>query len=217
MASGPAGAGRGSRSDIDPLRRRRDARRLGVTVAFLDVTADQGLQDEVVQRPTSELETAYEELQSTNEELETTNEELQSTIEELETTNEELQSTNEELETMNEELQSTNEELQTINEELRERSVELDEPDGSGILWSTPFGSAGRGGPRHAGRRVEPRLRGFVGPAVRRGRGLASDLDIGLPMAEIKPLIGKPSSNWTPSEKPSSTRSPGAAERPRCG
>jgi chromosome segregation ATPase len=58
-----------------------------------------------------ELETAYEELQSTNEELETTNEELQSTVEELETTNEELQSTNEELETMNEELQSTNEEL----------------------------------------------------------------------------------------------------------
>ena len=70
-------------------------------------------------RPTSELETAYEELQSTNEELETTNEELQSTVEELETTNEELQSTNEELETMNEELQSTNEELQTINDELR--------------------------------------------------------------------------------------------------
>ena len=66
-----------------------------------------------------ELETAYEELQSTNEELETTNEELQSTNEELETTNEELQSTNEELETMNEELQSTNEELQTINDELR--------------------------------------------------------------------------------------------------
>ena len=75
--------------------------------------------------PTSELETAYEELQSTNEELETTNEELQSTVEELETTNEELQSTNEELETMNEELQSTNEELETINDELRDRSVEV--------------------------------------------------------------------------------------------
>ena len=72
-----------------------------------------------------ELETAYEELQSTNEELETTNEELQSTVEELETTNEELQSTNEELETMNEELQSTNEELQTMNDELRNRSTEL--------------------------------------------------------------------------------------------
>ncbi|HEX6863831.1 MAG TPA: PAS domain-containing protein, partial [Thermoanaerobaculia bacterium] len=72
-----------------------------------------------------ELETAYEELQSTNEELETPNEELQSTVEELETTNEELQSTNEELETMNEELQSTNEELQTINDELRQRGDEL--------------------------------------------------------------------------------------------
>jgi two-component system CheB/CheR fusion protein len=78
-----------------------------------------------VYRSKHELETAYEELQSTNEELETTNEELQSTVEELETTNEELQSTNEELETMNEELQSTNEELQTVNIELRERSEEL--------------------------------------------------------------------------------------------
>src|SRR5262249_23095550 len=73
----------------------------------------------------NELETAYEELQSSNEELETTNEELQSTNEELETTNEELQSTNEELETMNEELQSTNEELETTNTELRLRSDEL--------------------------------------------------------------------------------------------
>ena len=72
-----------------------------------------------------ELDTAYEELQSTNEELETTNEELQSTVEELETTNEELQSTNEELETMNEELQSTNEELQTMNDELRSRTTDV--------------------------------------------------------------------------------------------
>jgi PAS domain-containing protein len=81
-------------------------------------------------RSKQDLETAYEELQSTNEELETTNEELQSTVEELETTNEELQSTNEELETMNEELQSTNEELQTINEELRQRSDDLNGANG---------------------------------------------------------------------------------------
>ncbi|MCW2954746.1 MAG: putative methyltransferase CheR with domain, partial [Conexibacter sp.] len=73
-----------------------------------------------------ELETSYEELQSTVEELETTNEELQSTNEELETTNEELQSTNEELETTNEELQSTNEELETINDDLRERTGAVD-------------------------------------------------------------------------------------------
>jgi two-component system CheB/CheR fusion protein len=78
-----------------------------------------------LEKSRQELETAYEELQSTNEELETTNEELQSTVEELETTNEELQSTNEELETMNEELQSGNEELQTINDELRERTDEV--------------------------------------------------------------------------------------------
>jgi two-component system CheB/CheR fusion protein len=96
-------------------------RALGVSVAFVDVSRVQELQQQL-NRSRQDLETAYEELQSTNEELETTNEELQSTVEELETTNEELQSTNEGLETMNEELQSTNEELQTINEELRQRS-----------------------------------------------------------------------------------------------
>jgi two-component system CheB/CheR fusion protein len=99
---------------------------LGVSIAFVDVSRYQRLQEEL-ERSTHELETAYEELQSTNEELETTNEELQSTVEELETTNEELQSTNEELETMNEELQSTNEELQTINDELHQRTKELNE------------------------------------------------------------------------------------------
>jgi two-component system CheB/CheR fusion protein len=98
----------------------------GVAVTFTDTTMSTRLQLEV-KRVREDLETAYEELQSTNEELETTNEELQSSIEELETTNEELQSTNEELETTNEELQSGNEELETMNEELRLRSDELDE------------------------------------------------------------------------------------------
>ena len=97
---------------------------IGVSLTFSDITRVQELQ-QALNRSKQDLETAYEELQSTNEELETTNEELQSTVEELETTNEELQSTNEELETMNEELQSTNEELQAINEEARKRSVEL--------------------------------------------------------------------------------------------
>ncbi|MFI5664426.1 CheR family methyltransferase [Streptomyces sp. NPDC051684] len=95
-------------------------------ITFTDVTVATQLKAEV-KRVREELETAYEELQSTNEELETTNEELQSSIEELETTNEELQSTNEELETTNEELQSGNEELETMNEEMRTRSDELDE------------------------------------------------------------------------------------------
>jgi len=98
----------------------------GVAVTFTDTTLSTRLQLEV-KRVREDLETAYEELQSTNEELETTNEELQSSIEELETTNEELQSTNEELETTNEELQSGNEELETMNEELRMRTGELDE------------------------------------------------------------------------------------------
>jgi two-component system CheB/CheR fusion protein len=99
---------------------------LGASVAFIDVTRNHRLQDEL-QRSREEIQTANEELQSSNEELETTNEELQSSNEELETTNEELQSTNEELETMNEELQSTNEELQTVNEELRRRTDDLNQ------------------------------------------------------------------------------------------
>ncbi|MFJ9036197.1 CheR family methyltransferase [Streptomyces sp. NPDC102406] len=96
------------------------------SITFTDVTVATRLKAEV-KRVREDLETAYEELQSTNEELETTNEELQSSIEELETTNEELQSTNEELETTNEELQSGSEELETMNEELRIRTEELDE------------------------------------------------------------------------------------------
>jgi two-component system, chemotaxis family, CheB/CheR fusion protein len=95
----------------------------GVIVTYIDATAHRALEQDL-ERAKRELETAYEELQSTVEELETTNEELQSTNEELETTNEELQSTNEELETMNEELQSTNEELETMNDELSERTDE---------------------------------------------------------------------------------------------
>ncbi|MEU0780369.1 CheR family methyltransferase [Streptomyces sp. NPDC006173] len=98
---------------------------VATSVTFTDVTVATQLKSEV-KRVREDLETAYEELQSTNEELETTNEELQSSIEELETTNEELQSTNEELETTNEELQSGNEELETMNEELRVRTEELD-------------------------------------------------------------------------------------------
>ena len=94
-----------------------------MSVSFVDATIHRALERQL-EHARRELQTAYEELQSTVEELETTNEELQSTNEELETTNEELQSTNEELETMNEELQSTNEELETMNDELRERTDE---------------------------------------------------------------------------------------------
>jgi two-component system CheB/CheR fusion protein len=101
----------------------------GVSVIFTDVSRVRELQAQL-NRSMQDLETAYEELQSTNEELETTNEELQSTVEELETTNEELQSTNEELETMNEELQATNEEMQTVNHELVQRSDDLHRSNG---------------------------------------------------------------------------------------
>ncbi len=99
---------------------------LGTSVVFEDTTALRRLNGEL-NTFRQELETAYEEVQSTNEELQTTNEELQSSNEEMETTNEELQSANEELETMNEELQSANEEMETVNEELRGRSIDLNE------------------------------------------------------------------------------------------
>jgi two-component system CheB/CheR fusion protein len=97
----------------------------GAAVTFADVTELARLATEHGDAK-RELETAYEELQSTVEELETTNEELQSTNEELETTNEELQSANEELQTMNEELTSTNDELEAMNDEQRRHTEELD-------------------------------------------------------------------------------------------
>ncbi|BBY05492.1 CheR family methyltransferase [Mycobacterium noviomagense] len=166
-------------------------RLLGISIVFFDVTATRALLDKVVET-NRQLEAAYEELQSTNEELETTNEELQSTVEELETTNEELQSTNEELETMNEELQSTNDELHTINDELRERSVELEDARTfmDSLINSIHFGMVvvdremrvvvwNRGCEELWGMRSDETV----------GQALAG-LDIGLPVEEVRPLIG---------------------------
>ncbi len=163
---------------------------LGVSIVFFDVTATRALLDKVVQT-NRQLEAAYEELQSTNEELETTNEELQSTVEELETTNEELQSTNEELETMNEELQSTNDELHTINDMLLERSLELDEAKHfqDSLIDSVQMGLVvvdremkvilwNRGCEELWGLRADETT----------GTGLIN-LDIGLPLDSVRPLI----------------------------
>jgi len=66
-----------------------------------------------------------QQLQSLFEDHETTTEEFKSANEEVLSANEELQSTNEELETAKEELQSGNEELTTLNEELHNRNAEL--------------------------------------------------------------------------------------------
>jgi two-component system CheB/CheR fusion protein len=165
-------------------------RGVGVSIHFHDVTRHRRLHDELEQTH-RHLETAYEELQSTNEELETTNEELQSTVEELETTNEELQSTNEELETMNEELQSMNDELQTMNEELRDRTTALNDVNGyfDSVLTSLQAGVIV----------VDPEL--LVVTWNRQAEdlwGLRADevtgqhllnLDIGLPVDEIRPLV----------------------------
>ncbi|MER5885200.1 CheR family methyltransferase [Streptomyces sp. NPDC001941] len=162
------------------------------TITFTDVTAITQLKAEV-KRVREELETAYEELQSTNEELETTNEELQSSIEELETTNEELQSTNEELETTNEELQSGNEELETMNEEMRTRSEELDEARAflEGVVSSIAAGVVVLD--------AEMRVRTWNRFASDQW-GLRADevtnenffsLDFGLPTSELRPLVTK--------------------------
>jgi two-component system CheB/CheR fusion protein len=164
---------------------------LGVSIAFFDVTSTRTLLDKVV-TTNRQLESAYEELQSTNEELETTNEELQSTVEELETTNEELQSTNEELETMNEELQSTNDELHTINDTLTERSGELEQAR----TFSDSLVNSVRAGLVVVDRELRvvvwntaaAELWGVRGDEVA-GTAL-TQLDIGLPMDDIKPLIG---------------------------
>ncbi|OBI85090.1 CheR family methyltransferase [Mycobacterium sp. 1245805.9] len=164
---------------------------LGVSIVFFDVTATRALLDKVVQT-NRQLEAAYEELQSTNEELETTNEELQSTVEELETTNEELQSTNEELETMNEELQSTNDELHTINDTLRERSIELDDAKNflDSLINSVRLGMVV----------VDREMRVVVwnrgcedlwGLRANETTGSKlTGLDIGLPLDDVRPLIG---------------------------
>jgi two-component system CheB/CheR fusion protein len=167
-----------------------DGTLLGTTIIFDDVTSYRRLQSEL-EFANRQLETAYEELQSTNEELETTNEELQSTVEELETTNEELQSTNEELETMNEELQSMNDELHTTNEELRSTTEEVGALNRfmTGVLGSFRAGVAV----------VDPDLRVLVWNAAAEDLwGIRQDevsgqhllnLDIGLPLSELHPLL----------------------------
>jgi two-component system CheB/CheR fusion protein len=163
---------------------------IGVNIAFNDVTSFHQLkiaQNRVMQ----ELQTAYEELQSTNEELETTNEELQSTNEELETTNEELQSTNEEMETMNEELQSTNAEMQTVNTELSARTEELNKVNISlhSILGSLRVGVilVDRSLTVQEWNRQAEELWGLRADEAR-GEQLM-DLDIGLPVQKLKGVI----------------------------
>ena len=164
---------------------------LGIAIAFFDVSATRALLDKL-EDANRQLATAYEELQSTNEELETTNEELQSTVEELETTNEELQSTNEELETMNEELQSTNDELQEINSALSDRTVELTQTREflNSVVDSTQVGLivVDRDMRVSIWNHVSEQMWG-VSEAEAAGQPLQG-LDIGLPIKELRPLVG---------------------------
>jgi two-component system CheB/CheR fusion protein len=148
----------------------------GTILTFNDATLHRQLQRELEQSH-QELETAYEELQSTNEELETTNEELQST--------------NEELETMNEELQSTNEELQTLNDELRQRGEDLDTSNAflQSVLASLQGGVAvvDQDFRILAWNRQAVELWGVREEEVD-GKHLLN-LDIGLPLDQIRPLL----------------------------
>jgi two-component system CheB/CheR fusion protein len=173
---------------VSPLLLQNDT--VGVSVVFHDVTTSHRLMGELA-NANRQRENADEELQSTTEELETTNEELQSTVEELETTNEELQSTNEELETTNEELQSTNDELQTINNTLRDRTSELDDLNEflESILTSLRAGVVVVD--------LEMRVMAWNAGAeelwgLRREEAQGEhvlNLDIGLPVAELRPLV----------------------------
>jgi two-component system, chemotaxis family, CheB/CheR fusion protein len=169
---------------------REDESLLGTTIVFEDISRYTRLQREL-EYSNRQLETAYEELQSTNEELETTNEELQSTVEELETTNEELQSTNEELETMNEELQSMNDELNTTNEELRTTTDEVAALNKfmAGVLGSFRAGVVVVDADFRvlAWNAAAEELWG-VREDEARGQYVLS-LDIGLPVAELQPLL----------------------------
>ena len=175
---------------VMPLPVAADGRSPGTSIVFADVTEYARVQSTLATSKL-ELETAYEELQSTNEELETTNEELQSTVEELETTNEEFQSANEELETMNEELQSINGELQTVNYELHQRTFELKQIT---EFTETVFSSLHLGlvvldpeGAVRVWNAASEDLWGLRSDEVR-GEQL-SDLDIGLPVHDLLPLV----------------------------
>ncbi|MBS1845862.1 MAG: PAS domain-containing protein [Actinobacteria bacterium] len=159
----------------------------GAAITFADVTEFARLAAEHGNSK-RELETAYEELQSTVEELETTNEELQSTNEELETTNEELQSANEELQTMNEELTSTNDELEAMNDEQRRHTEELDRLNLflEGILGNLGVGVAvvDRDNKIQLWNANSHDLWGLR-PEEVEGADLL-DLDIGLPVADLR-------------------------------
>jgi len=165
---------------------------LGVTITFTDVSRYRRLRQEL-ERSNQELETAYEELQSTNEELETTNEELQSTVEELETTNEELQSSNEELETTNEELQSTNAEIQAMNDDMRQRSSELNRAllMTDGVLSSLEMAVivVDRAMRVLSWNERASEMWGLTAAEV--DSRVLTDLDVGLPVAELEEPIAR--------------------------
>src|SRR5581483_8325298 len=142
---------------------------LGVSVSFVDVTQVAQLRAKV-ERTRHEVETAYEELQSSSEELETTNEELQSTVEELETTNEELQSINNDLRLRTDEVSQLNTFLQAITGNIPMGAIVLD-PTFTVKVWN-----------EHAAE-----MWGLRSDEVA-GKGFF-DLDIGLPTRDRRAIV----------------------------
>jgi two-component system CheB/CheR fusion protein len=135
---------------------------LGTTVIYEDVTEYRLLQHEL-EFANRQLETAYEELQSTNEDLETMNEELQSM-------NDELHTANEELRTSTEEVASLNQFMTGVLGSFRAGVVVVD-PDLRVLVWNA----------------AAEELWGVREDEVI-GQYLV-DLDIGLPMSQLHPLL----------------------------
>ncbi len=136
--------------------------RLGVMVAFIDVTRPHATSNQLEQAR-RELETAYEEIQSTVEELETTNEELQST-------NQELSTVNTELEERTGQLNQSNSFFESVLESMRAAVIVLAE-DLSIETWNS----------------LAEETFGLSAAEVE-GKNLFS-LDVGLPVDELRQAI----------------------------
>jgi len=143
--------------------------RLGVMVAFIDVTRPHATSNQLEQAR-RELETAYEEIQSTVEELETTNEELETTNEELQSTNQELSTVNTELEERTGQLNQSNSFFESVLESMRAAVIVLAE-DLSIETWNS----------------LAEETFGLSAAEVE-GKNLFS-LDFGLPVDELRQAI----------------------------
>jgi two-component system CheB/CheR fusion protein len=150
-----------------------DGAAVGIALHFTDVTRYRKLQNEL-EVTNRQLETAYEELQSTNEELETMNEELQST-------NDELQTINDELRDRTHDVHNANAFLEAILRSLHSGVIVVD-PELQVIAWN---------------RRAEDMWGLRADEAI--GQHLLN-LDVGLPVESLRPLVRNTLANGDPGE-----------------